>query len=272
MSKSVKSLANPAIAKLIPYQIGKPIDELMRETGLTDIIKLASNENPLGASPQAIKAALAAIKDNALYPDGSCYELKQALSEFYHLAPDYFTIGNGSENLLEIIVKGFLLPTDVAIISQYTFATIPLILKALDAELIVIPALDWAVDIDGMIAAISPKTKMIFLVNPNNPTGTYIKKSEFERLLKAIPASVIIVVDEAYNEYIKCEDYPDALNYLTQIPNMIITRTFSKAYGLAALRVGYAIAQPDVSDILNRARLPFNVNGVGMKAAVAALK
>lgn len=272
MDNVFKQRANPAIANLIPYQPGKPIEELMRETGLTDVIKLASNENPLGVGRAAKAAIIHAAQTVQLYPDGGCYELKQALSQFYHLSPQTFCIGNGSENCLEVIVKAFLLPGDEAIIAQYTFATIPLILQAYGAHTIIVPTKNWLLDADKLLASVSANTKMIFLVNPNNPTGSYIARDVLERILATIPKDVLIVVDEAYNEYIDEEDYTDALPYLAKYPNLIITRTFSKVYGLAGLRIGYVIAHPDVIDVLNRARLPFNVNAVGAAAAVAALQ
>lgn len=266
-----KDRANPDIANLVPYQPGKPIDELARETGLTDIIKLASNENPLGASAATRAAALQAMQDVYLYPDGGCYALKCALSQFYHLPNEYFTIGNGSENILEVIVKAFLMPRDQAVLMQYSFATIPLVLKSIGAQIITVPTRDWQFDADAFLAAINEKTKIVFIVNPNNPTGTYVPKKELEKILQSIPPQTLIVLDEAYNEYIDQPDYSDALPYLNKYPNLIITRTFSKAYGLAGLRIGYAISQPEVADLLNRARLPFNVNLVGAAAAIAAL-
>ncbi len=256
----------------MPYQPGKPIETLARETGLVDIIKLASNENPLGMSEKAKDAALQAVSRAYFYPDGGCYELKQALSQFYRVPADRFTIGNGSENNLEIIAKALMLPGEEAVISQYTFATIPLVLQSVGAKLITVPTNHWEVDCDAFLAAINRDTKMIFIVNPNNPTGTYLTRHNMERILKTVSPETWIVVDEAYNEYIDVPDYADALPYLQDYSNLIITRTFSKIYGLAGLRVGYTLSHPMVADILNRARLPFNVNLVGAAAAVAALQ
>lgn len=268
---TLRESVNPAISKIIPYQPGKPIEELARETGLKDIIKLASNENPLGASASVRKVIEYALHQLALYPDGGCYELKLALSQFYQLPAEYFTIGNGSENSLEIIAKTFLLPQDEVVISQYTFATIPLILQSFSAHTVVVPTRNWQLDVDAMCRAIHARTKMVFIVNPNNPTGTYVNRIALERLLKHISPKTIVVVDEAYNEYIDAEDYSDALPYLANYPNLIITRTFSKVYGLAGLRIGYTISHPAIADMLNRARLPFNVNALGAIAAKAAL-
>lgn len=268
---NIKHLANPSVANLIPYQPGKPIEELARELGLTNIIKLASNENPLGASPQAVKAAQNALKNIHLYPDGNGYELKQALSKKLNVDMAQITLGDGSENIFDIIVKAFLTSNDAAIVSQYCFATIPIVIKALGAELITVPAINYGHDILSMIAAITDKTRIIFVVNPNNPTGTYNTTDEVVHLLETVPENIIVVLDEAYCEYLKKPDYPASLKLLERYPNLIITRTFSKIYGLAGLRVGYAISHMEIADILNRARLPFNVNLVALTAATAAL-
>lgn len=272
LSDLLTKRSNPCIKNLTPYQPGKPIDELARETGLTDIVKLASNESPLGVSPLAMVAAKEAIENMHFYPDGGCYEIRMALSRFYKLPFDYFTMGNGSENLIEIIVKAVCLAGDKAVISQYTFATIPLVLRSFGVQMEIVPTQNWQVDCDAFINAITPETKIVFIVNPNNPTGSYVSKKNMERLLQEISPQTWVVVDEAYNEYISKEDYSDALPYLSKHPNLIIMRTFSKVYGLAGLRIGYAIAQPEVSDLLNRARLPFNVNAIASSAAVAALQ
>lgn len=266
-----KELANPNIRNLVPYQPGKPIEEVQRELGLTDIIKLASNENPLGPSPKALKAAQEALLKMQLYPDGGCYELKAALAKFLNVASEQLTIGNGSENIIEVIIKAYLSPQHSAITSQYAFVTIPLLIKASGAKLISVPAVHWGHDIHGMIAAFEPETRIIFVVNPNNPTGTYTNSEDFLRLLNSIPSNVIIVSDEAYLEYIRANDFPDTLKLLKQYPNLIICRTFSKIFGLAGLRVGYSISSPEIADILNRARLPFNVNSIAQAAACAAL-
>lgn len=272
MKYDFRQLANLHIRNLVPYQPGKPIEEVERELGITSSIKLASNENPLGTSEHVLHAIQQALKNSHIYPDGGQYELKQALSSFLKLPSDYITVGNGSENILELIVKAYLHPNDSAVISEYAFLTIELLIKASGATLHVARATEWAHDVNNMINAIDDKTRAIFLVNPNNPTGTYTNKEDFEHLLKNIPPHVILVVDEAYSEYIDREDYPQALSYLEQFPNLIITRTFSKVYGLAALRLGYAVSSPEIADILNRARLPFNVNMFAAKAACAALQ
>jgi len=272
MKHDFRELANHFIRQLTPYQPGKPIEEVERELGITSSIKLASNENPLGASQSVLKAAQDALSNAHIYPDGGQYELKQALSTYLDLPPEHITVGNGSENILELIVKAYLHQGDSAVISQFAFLTIEILIRAANATLKVASATEWGHNVDNMLKAIDDKTRIVFLVNPNNPTGTYINKTDFEKLLKNIPPHIIIVVDEAYSEYIDRSDYPTALSYLEQYPNLIISRTFSKVYGLAALRLGYAISSLEIADILNRARLPFNVNSIVAKAGCAALK
>lgn len=264
-------LANRFISDLTPYQPGKPIEEVERELGIPSAIKLASNENPLGSSPLAISAIQHILEKAHFYPDGGCFELKKALSTFLNVEPTQLTIGNGSENILEMIVKTYLTQSDSAVISQYAFLTIPLLIKSYGAEIISVKADYFSHDIQQMILAIKENTRIIFVVNPNNPTGTYTKKNELLELLDSVPSQVLVVIDEAYHEYIDKEDYPDTLNLLNLYPNLVITRTFSKAYGLAALRLGYAASSPIIADMLNRARLPFNVNSFAAVAAIAAL-
>ncbi len=265
--------ANKFIRESVPYQPGKSIEVIERELGMTPAIKLASNENPLGASPLAILAATYAIEKNVhIYPDNSYLQLRQALATTHAITPDHITLGNGSENILDLIIKSYLPPTANAIVSQYTFLTIPNLIKIYGARYHTIPTKNWYHDIIGTVQAIDDDTAMIFLVNPSNPTGTYIHEKDFCWLMETVPAHVLVVVDEAYIEYITVTDFPKTINYLTQYPNLIITRTFSKLYGLASLRIGYAISSPDIADILNRARLPFNVNGIALKAAYAALQ
>jgi len=271
MQFDFKNLANHYIRQLVPYQPGKPLEELERELGITSAIKLASNENALGASPHALAAAQNALLNAHIYPDGGCFALKQALIQHHTIFYNQLSIGNGSENILEMIIKAYLSHDDSAVISQYAFLTIPLLIKSYGAKCITVPAIAYRHDIQGMIAAVNKKTRIIFIVNPNNPTGTYTTANELKHLLESIPPHVLVVVDEAYYEYIDHVDYPQTINMLAQYPNLVITRTFSKVYGLAALRLGYAISSPDIADILNRARLPFNVNSIAAMAAEAAL-
>lgn len=271
MEIDFNALAQPSIRNLTPYQAGKPIEELERELKITSAVKLASNENPLGASPHALAAATTAIQQTHIYPDANYFELKKILSEFLAVTPHHITVGNGSENILQIIAKAYIQQHDTAILSQYAFMTIKLILQSLGANIKTIPAEQWGHDINGMINAIDDKTRIVFLVNPNNPTGTYVNSEKFHELIQSVPPYVLLVVDEAYSEYIQQADFPDTLSYLERYPNLIITRTFSKVYGLAGLRIGYALSSPIIADILNRARLPFNVNSIGAKAAIAAI-
>jgi histidinol-phosphate aminotransferase len=272
MTIDFRSLANTMVRNLTPYQPGKPIEELERELGITSSIKLASNENPLGPSPLAIQAGQLALAQSHIYPDGSCFELKQALANFLSVNTQQITIGNGSENILELIIKSYLHQHDTAIISQYAFLTIPILIQSYGANATVVPAQYYGHDIKGMVRAIDEKTRILFVVNPNNPTGTYIHDRDFHYLMESVPPHVLVVVDEAYAEYITQADYPCTLSYLPKYPNLIITRTFSKAYGLAGLRLGYSISSAAIADILNRARLPFNVNIMAVKSGCAALK
>jgi len=272
LEANFNSLANSYIRNLTPYQPGKPIEEVERELGIASAIKLASNENPLGPCPSAIVAAQEAMRKAHIYPDGGCYVLKQELAKFLNTHAMQLTIGNGSENVLEIIVKAYLTQGSAAVISQYAFLTIPLLIKSYGADLISVPAKNFSHDIKKMIAAVTDKTRVVFIVNPNNPTGTYTTNDDLVLLLKSIPGNVLVVLDEAYHEYIDQADYPDSLSLLKRYPNLVVVRTFSKAYGLAALRLGYAISSLEIADILNRARLPFNVNTIASCAATAALR
>lgn len=272
MTIDYRSLANSSLCELMPYQPGKPIEELKRELGITSAIKLASNENPLGPSPKVIFAVQDVLQNAHFYPDAGCFELRQALSKFLAINPEQLTIGNGSENILELIVKAYLHSGDSAVYSQYAFLTIPLLIQSYGVQAKAVPAKDFGHDIPNMINAVDKKTRVLFLVNPNNPTGTYTNEKDFHLLMESVPAHVLVIVDEAYHEYIIKVDYPNTLKQLDLYPNLVITRTFSKAYGLAGLRLGYAISSPEIADILNRARLPFNVNAIAAKAGCAALE
>ena len=235
------------------------------------IYRLANNENPLGPSIKAIQAAEEALAAAHYYPDGQQSNLKQAIANHLSVQPAQLTIGNGSENILELIVKSYLQPDAAAVISQYAFITIPLLIKSYGARLIEVPVKSWVPDIEGMVNAIDANTRVLFLVNPNNPTGAYTCDFAFRSLLKAIPARVLVVVDEAYLEYVTAPDYPNSLSYLADFPNLIILRTFSKAYGLAGLRLGYAISSIDIAKKLDLARLPYHVNSIAERAGCVAL-
>ena len=266
-------LAPAYIRAIAPYQPGKPISELERELGITDIVKLASNENPLGASPKAVAAARAALDDVGLYPDGNGYALKDALAQRYGVALDQVVLGNGSNDLLELVARAYLTAGDRAIYSDHAFAVYPLAIQAVGATGISVPAKDFGHDLEGMhAAAVQQDAKLIFIANPNNPTGTFLPGAVLHEFLRALPAQILVVLDEAYNEYLPEENRYDSVAWLMEFPNLIISRTFSKAYGLASLRVGYALGNAQVIAMLNRVRQPFNVNSMAQAAAVAALQ
>lgn len=265
---------SPEYVKAIaPYQPGKPISELAREMGLEEksIIKLASNENPLGLSPAAKAAIEQAINDLARYPDGNAFELKAALSRRYGVGADGIVIGNGSNDILELAAGVFLTPGCTAVYSRHAFAVYPLATQARGARGIVVPARNYCHDLDAMVDAIRPDTRIVFIANPNNPTGTMLAADEIIRFLGKVPQDVAIVLDEAYNEYLPPEVRTDSIALLARHPNLIISRTFSKAFGLAGLRVGYGLMAPGIADLLNRLRQPFNVNSLALAAAAAAL-
>jgi len=262
--------ANEGIAKLKPYQPGKPISELERELGMTDIVKLASNENPLGCSDKVKEAVAAELAEIGRYPDGGGFILKDQIHAQFGVAHDCITLGNGSNDLLEIFARAFVSEKDSVVYSQHAFAVYALVTQAINAEAIEVPAQGFSHDLDAMAAAIKDNTKLVFIANPNNPTGTWFEEAEFERFMQKVPNHVIVVLDEAYVEYFP-ENF-NSLKFLAQYPNLIVSRTMSKCFGLAALRVGFALASAEVTDFLNRIRQPFNVNHLAMVAAVAALK
>ena len=267
-------LAPSYIRAIAPYQPGKPISELERELGITGIVKLASNENPLGASSAAIAAMQEAIKTIALYPDGNGFDLKDALVKRYGVAHNNVILGNGSNDLLELSARAFLAPGDKVVYSAHAFAVYELATQAVGATGITVPAAkDFGHDLSAMLkAATENKVKMVFIANPNNPTGTFLSADALLSFMRALPADILVVLDEAYNEYLPEDKRYDSVSWLKEFPNLIISRTFSKAYGLAGLRVGYALAHEQVTDMINRVRQPFNVNSVAQAAAVAALR
>ncbi len=266
-------LAPPYIRAIAPYQPGKPISELERELGIRDIVKLASNENPLGCSPLAMAAMREALKTIALYPDGNGFELKDALSKRYGVAHERIVLGNGSNDMLELAARAFLTVGDRAVYSDHAFAVYPLATQAVGATGVSVPAINYGHDMEAMLkAAIGHKARLVFIANPNNPTGTFLGAAALLEFMRALPPQVLVVLDEAYNEYLPQENRYDSVAWLQEFPNLIISRTFSKAYGLAGLRVGYAFADVQVADMMNRVRQPFNVNSVAQAAAVAALQ
>jgi histidinol-phosphate aminotransferase len=260
-----------------PYVPGKPLAELERELGIVDAIKLASNENPLGPSPLAVEAARRALKDIALYPDGSGFALRQALGARLQVDPAQITLGNGSNDVLVLLAETFLTPDTEAVYSEFAFLVYPLAVQATGAAARVAPALPpggpqpLGHNLAAMRALIGPRTRLVFIANPNNPTGTWLERRLLRIFLEGVPADVIVVVDEAYCEYSSGGEFPETLPWLADFPNLVITRTFSKIHGLAGLRVGYAVSHREIAGLLNRVRQPFNVNSLAQEAAIAAL-
>lgn len=268
--------ATPGVAGLHPYQAGKPIEELERELGIDNIIKLASNENPLGPSTKAIAAMQAELADVWLYPDGNGFALKEKLAVLHGVAMNSITLGNGSSEPLEFVVRAFVQPGDEVLFSEHSFAIYPIVTQAVGGVGVAAPAREWGYDLEALRQKISDRTRVIFIANPNNPTGTWLDGEALERFIAAVPQHIVVVVDEAYYDYAShpatgAAGYPNAIDWVAKYPNLMVTRTFSKSYALAGLRVGYAISHPQVADLMNRVRPPFNVNNLAMAAAVAAL-
>lgn len=270
----------PGVRQLRPYEPGKPISELERELGVSDIIKLASNENPLGPSPKALEALRAMLGDSALYPDGNAFALKHALADYHHIDGAHVTVGSGSDHILELVARVFLGPGRSAVISRYGFAIYAIVSQASGAELRIAdafstehPTQPYGHDLAAMAKQIDDTTRVVFIANPNNPTGTWLTREPLSAFLESLPKQVLVVLDEAYSEFVTpyVADYPDGRSLLERFPNLVVLRTFSKAYGLAGLRAGYALAHPKVTDLLNRVRLSFNPSSLGQVAAVAAL-
>ncbi len=276
MSIDFVSRATAGVQKLRPYEPGKPIEELERELGISNIVKLASNENPFGPSA-SVAAMLAAPGDLARYPDGSGHRLKSALAGNLGVAREQITLGNGSNDVLELLARVFLQPGLNAVCSAHAFAVYPLATLAAGGELREVPALPadhaqaYGHDLAAFPDRVDAHTRLVFVANPNNPTGTWVAPEAVEALLEALPADVVIVLDEAYHEYQDAVGRPDSLGLLARYPNLVITRTFSKVYGLAGLRIGYALSHPQIADLLNRVRQPFNNNSLALGAAELAL-
>ena len=270
---SVASHSPEHIRSIMPYQPGMPISELAREMGLAEasIVKLASNENPLGMSLFARDAARAALSEVARYPDGSAFALKAALCRKFGVKPEQLVVGNGSNDILEIAAQTFLGPGTSAVYAQHAFAVYPLATHARGARGIEVAAKHFGHDLEAMAAAISADTRIVFIANPNNPTGTFLPGEHIEAFLRTVSPDVLVVLDEAYTEYLAPAQRYDAISWVERFPNLLVSRTFSKAYGLAGLRVGYAIAHPEVADLMNRVRQPFNCNNLALAAATAAL-
>ncbi len=270
---NLSELAPGYIRSIAAYQPGKPISDVARELGLdeADIVKLASNENPLGPSKKAVAAIQAALNDLALYPDGGGFALKAAISAKFNVGPAQVILGNGSNDILELAARTFMHEGDSAVYSQHAFAVYPLATQAVGATGIEVPAHNFGNDLPAMCSAIRADTKIVFLANPNNPTGTFVDAAALHAFLKTVPTNVLVVLDEAYGEYLQPADAYDSVPWLGEFPNLIISHTLSKAYGLAGLRIGFGLAAPALIDLMNRVRQPFNVNHLAMVAAVAAL-
>ncbi len=259
------------IRAITPYSPGKPIEELERELGIKGSIKLASNENPLGPSPKAVEAVKAALSGLNLYPDGSGYYLRQALAKRYGLDISQVILGNGSNEVIELVIRTFVQPGDEVVSADPSFVVYKMITQAAGGKNVIMPLKDDHHDLDAMANRITGKTKVIFVANPNNPTGTINTSGEMGRFMLRVPDGVMVAVDEAYYEYVSRKDYPDSLAYLKTGRNIIAMRTFSKIYGLAGLRIGYGLAQPEIIEMMNKVRQPFNTNSLAQTAALAAL-
>ena len=263
---------SPTIAGITPYSPGKPIEELERELGITGSIKLASNENPRGPSPRAVAVLHAAAQTLHRYPDGGGHYLRHALAERWKVTPEQVILGNGSDEIITLVTKAFLEAGDEAVMGDPSFIVYKIDVTAVHAKPILIPLKEHRHDLSAMAKAVTPKTRLVFICNPNNPTGTYVTAAEVSTFLQSIPDDVIVVFDEAYYEYVTAPDYPDTLALLAAGRNIVVLRTFSKIYGLAGLRIGYGLTTGEIVQHLNRIRPPFNTNSLAQKAALAALE
>ena len=271
MAFNARDLAVDGVRELQPYQPGKPVEELERDLGLSDIVKLASNENPRTSSDVIAKALAQQQSDTSRYPDGSGYTLKIRLSELLGVSTDQLTLGNGSNDVLELLVRAFVCPGQGVVVSEHSFAVYSLAACAVGADLKTAPARSWGHDLDAMLSLVDQNTRVVFIANPNNPTGTWVESETLLSFLDLVPATTIVVIDEAYYEYCEDPDFPNAIDLLNKYPFLVSTRTFSKIYGLAGMRVGYSVSSPAIADLLNRVRQPFNVNSFGLAAARLAL-
>jgi histidinol-phosphate aminotransferase len=262
---------HPDIAALSPYVPGKPIEELQRELGLTRVVKLASNENPLGPSPKAMAVINEGVASLHRYPDGGAFRLREALADRWKVAADQVILGNGSDEILGLLARTFLSPGDEAVMADQTFVIYRMEVMAAHGKAVVVPLVQWRHDVMAMAAAITERTRLLFLCNPNNPTGTMVSGEEVAQLLARVPEQVVVVFDEAYFEYVRSSQFPDSMAYVKQGRNAIVLRTFSKIYGLAGLRIGYGVTTPEIANFLNRVRPPFNANSLAQRAALAAL-
>lgn len=268
---ALSDLVRENVKRLKPYSPGKPIEEVEREFGITNIIKMASNENPLGPSPKAVEAMKAALENIALYPDGSSFSLIKALSAHWNVEEDRLIVGNGSDELIHYIGLAFLSAGDEVIQADTTFVRYESAAVLNDCKVINVPLKNFTYDLEGVAAKITDKTKLIFIANPNNPTGTAVTQRDVDKLMAVVPDHVIVIFDEAYNEYVESNDFPDTLKYVKAGANVIILHTFSKIYALAGLRIGYGIAKPEIIKYIHQVREPFNVNSIAQIGAIASL-
>ncbi len=267
----MRPLVTPTIESLSPYEPGKPVEELARELGISDAIKLASNENPLGPSPLAMEAVRRALIDAHRYPDAAAYRLREKLAQVHGVRMEELLQGNGSNELIELAIRTFCTREDHVVFAEPAFVMYKLGCLAHGVPFTAVPLRDWTHDLAAMHEAVTPQTRLLFIANPNNPTGTYVGRSAIVRLLHELPPEILVVVDEAYIQYVEADDYPDCLTLRDVRERLLVLRTFSKIYGLAAMRVGYAVGPAKLIDYMNRVRAPFNVNALGQAAAIAAL-
>lgn len=271
MTFNATELANVGIRNLSPYQAGKPIEEVERELGIKNIVKLASNENPLGLSPRVKAALTEMLAGLARYPDANGFYLKAKIAEKFGVQANQITLGNGSNDVLELLARTFVNDEHEVIYSQHAFVVYPLVTQALGAKGIAVPAKDYGHDLDAMLAAITPRTRMIFIANPNNPTGTFLTSEQLAAFIAKVPENVLVVLDEAYYEYVPESQRAPSIEWVQHYPNLVVSRTFSKAYGLAGLRAGFMVTHPALADLMNRVRQPFNMNSLSLRAAEIAL-
>jgi len=259
------------ISRLEPYKPGKPLEELEREYGISDSIKLASNENPLGPSPKALKAIRKSLGSLHRYPDGSGFKLKRKISEKFEVDSDQVVLGNGSDEIIGMLTRAFLQPGDEVILPAPTFLMYTILVRSAGALPVVVPLKALSLDLDGMMARITAKTRMVFICNPNNPTGAVVSAADLRAFLENLPQTVMVVLDEAYIEFVRAAEAVSGIEYLKTGRNLVVLRTFSKAYGLAGLRIGFGVMPAEVADLLNRVRQPFNANSLAQAGALAAL-
>jgi len=268
----LKKIVNKGINDLSPYEPGKPIEDLERELGIKNAVKLASNENPVGPSPRVLKSIENILKNTHRYPDGNATKLKEVIGRKFSVKPNQVTIGNGSNDIIEFIARSFLATDDSAIYSEHAFAVYPLVVKAVGAEGIEVPAKNFSHDLDAMLDSIKSNTKIIFIANPNNPTGSFIGRAEILKFLDKVPEDIIVLLDQAYFDYSSFEDSDVDFDILNNYPNLVMSRSFSKAYGLAGFRIGYSVSSEDIANYLNRVRQPFNANSLALFAAEQAIE